>query len=441
MILGYPGRTSRYLSSTAVEAQQHQLYPRRQRYFAELIRLLTARGQDDPSMKLRLSSNIKSFANVEKNARGMMLGLARNRVVERKLKEEAEFGAWLESQSDARPDLSNVLRDVLLTDSEEASTAARDSILVGFFGNARLFSLLMDVVQAFEPESSERRLRALETESASESLTANVDWLEAPLMELLLKELQDLPKDQQISGLSTILGAMSPSEFVKMAYENSDMLSSAARKALISAGRDAVHESADPSVRLAVLLGPIRHRARNAARELQARRHVQNRKWIEAQELWRGKLFYPDANSTLRVSAATVKGYSPRDGVLHSPFTSLSGLLDKETGEEPFASPDTVLNAAKIADKSRFRDQDLKDIPVCFLADGDTTGGNSGSPVINGKGQLVGLNFDRVFENVAGDYGWNPERSRNICVDIRFVLWNLEQVAQAPDLLKELGFN
>jgi hypothetical protein len=136
-----------------------------------------------------------------------------------------------------------------------------------------------------------------------------------------------------------------------------------------------------------------------------------------------------------------VKGYSPRDGVLHSPFTSLSGLLDKETGEEPFASPDTVLNAAKIADKSRFRDQDLKDIPVCFLADGDTTGGNSGSPVINGKGQLVGLNFDRVFENVAGDYGWNPERSRNICVDIRFVLWNLEQVAQAPDLLKELGFN
>jgi hypothetical protein len=280
MILGYPGRTSRYLSSTAVEAQQHQLYPRRQRYFAELIRLLTARGQDDPSMKLRLSSNIKSFANVEKNARGMMLGLARNRVVERKLKEEAEFGAWLESQSDARPDLSNVLRDVLLTDSEEASTAARDSILVGFFGNARLFSLLMDVVQAFEPESSERRLRALETEAASESLTANVDWLEAPLMELLLKELQDLPKDQQISGLSTILGAMSPSEFVKMAYENSDMLSSAARKALISAGRDAVHESADPIVRLAVLLGPIRHRARNAARELQARRHVQNRKWI-----------------------------------------------------------------------------------------------------------------------------------------------------------------
>ena len=77
---------------------------------------------------------------------------------------------------------------------------------------------------------------------------------------------------------------------------------------------------------------------------------------------------------------------------------------------------------------------------MCFLSDGDTTGGNSGSGVINGKGELVGLNFDRVFENVAGDYGWNTDRSRNISVDIRYVLWNLEKVVPAPGLLTELGF-
>ena len=83
-------------------------------------------------------------------------------------------------------------------------------------------------------------------------------------------------------------------------------------------------------------------------------------------------------------------------------------------------------------------DAAIGDVPVCFLADGDTTGGNSGSPVINGRGELVGLNFDRVFEAVSGDYGWNPERSRNISVDIRFVLWVLEDVFPAPALLEEL---
>ena len=81
----------------------------------------------------------------------------------------------------------------------------------------------------------------------------------------------------------------------------------------------------------------------------------------------------------------------------------------------------------------------LGDVPVCFLTNGDTTGGNSGSPVINGRGELIGLNFDRVFENVAGDFGWNPERSRNVVCDFRYVLWVLESVQPAPELLKELG--
>ncbi|MHC4853134.1 MAG: S46 family peptidase, partial [Planctomycetota bacterium] len=97
------------------------------------------------------------------------------------------------------------------------------------------------------------------------------------------------------------------------------------------------------------------------------------------------------------------------------------------------------LAAAKNRKTSRFFDDRIGDVPVCFLSDGDTTGGNSGSPVINGKGELVGLNFDRVFEAVAGDFGWNPDRSRNISVDMRYVLWILEQVQPAPHLLKEMG--
>jgi len=89
--------------------------------------------------------------------------------------------------------------------------------------------------------------------------------------------------------------------------------------------------------------------------------------------------------------------------------------------------------------ESRWVVPHLGDVPVCFLTNGDTTGGNSGSPVINGRGELIGLNFDRVFENVAGDFGWNPERSRNVVCDFRYVLWVLEAVQPAPNLLEELG--
>jgi len=139
----------------------------------------------------------------------------------------------------------------------------------------------------------------------------------------------------------------------------------------------------------------------------------------------------PDANSTLRVSFAHIKGYSPRDGVFYTPQTTLAGMLEKRTGEEPFAIPKFILDAARSAKADR--------IPLDFLADADTTGGNSGSPVVNARGELVGLNFDRPWENVANDFGYDPSVARNISVDIRFFLWLLEDVQKADFVLRELG--
>jgi len=156
--------------------------------------------------------------------------------------------------------------------------------------------------------------------------------------------------------------------------------------------------------------------------------------WIEAQEKWRGRNFYSDANSTLRVSMAAVKGYSPRDGVKHTPLTTVAGMLAKHTGEGDFDAPQAIFDAVEANPAAL-------DIPVCFLADGDTTGGNSGSAVVDGQGRLVGLNFDRVFENVAGDFGWNAARSRNISVDIRYVIWLMRDVWPAPRLLNEMSLD
>jgi hypothetical protein len=114
-------------------------------------------------------------------------------------------------------------------------------------------------------------------------------------------------------------------------------------------------------------------------------------------------------------------------------------MIEKHTGEEPFNVPEKVRAAAARAAASRWRDAQLKDVPLCFLADADTTGGNSGSPTVNGRGELVGLNFDRVWENVANDFGYNPDIARNVNVDLRFFLFILDEVENARGLLGELG--
>jgi hypothetical protein len=152
-----------------------------------------------------------------------------------------------------------------------------------------------------------------------------------------------------------------------------------------------------------------------------------------------GKPVAPDANATLRVTFAKVQGYSPRDGVIYTPQTTLSGMLAKYTGQEPFDVPEKVRATAAARRFGPWVDPVLKDVPVAFLADADTTGGNSGSPTVNGKGQLVGVNFDRVWENVANDFGYNPDVARNVNVDVRYVLWLLDQVEDADGLLRELG--
>ncbi|MCC7247790.1 MAG: S46 family peptidase, partial [Lysobacter sp.] len=167
---------------------------------------------------------------------------------------------------------------------------------------------------------------------------------------------------------------------------------------------------------------------RERERDWNARAALHRPIWRRAVAAHANAPIAPDANGTLRISFAHVQGYAPRDGLRYTPFTTLGGVLEKHTGREPFDAPAKVRAAAA----------SQPSMTVNFLADGDTSGGNSGSPVIDARGALVGINFDRVWENVAGDFGFNPEVSRNISVDIRYLLWMLRDVEHAEGLLREL---
>jgi len=149
------------------------------------------------------------------------------------------------------------------------------------------------------------------------------------------------------------------------------------------------------------------------------------------------KPVYADANSTLRVTYGTVGGYSPQDGLVATPFTTLEGLLAKNTNVEPFNAPENLQKQIKAKLYGEYTGG-MNTVPVNFLSNVDTTGGNSGSPTLNGKAELVGLLFDDVYESIIGDWDYNPALNRSIHVDSRYMLWVMDKVDNAQNLLDEM---
>jgi len=446
MILGYPGRTERYLTSVAVQDRQSVVFPIRYRLYTLIIDILEARAAASEEAGLRFASMIKSLSNVQKNASGMIVGLARNAVVERKLREEAAFRKWVEETADRQREYGTVLDDAIAFDREASSTLQKEQVLRLLSSN--LNGLLSTLIRACAevastPTNDEFELsRATRARLDSPNATVDFGTVQQPMLDVLLDEARALPEDQWLAGTEALTSASAgrtTHELVASILSETTMLEQNQRVVLFAAGPEAVAASEDPLVVLARGIAAERQQWMQRDETRRGRSLVVGQRWIEAQEAWRGTAFYPDANGTLRVSIASIKAYEPHDGIVHVPHTTVGGVLEKETGQTPFASPKRLLDAAAKRQQSRFFDREIGDVPVCFLSDGDTTGGNSGSPVINGHGELVGLNFDRVFENVAGDYGWLAERSRNISVDIRYVLWIMDQVMPAPHLLEEMG--
>ena len=163
-----------------------------------------------------------------------------------------------------------------------------------------------------------------------------------------------------------------------------------------------------------------------------------NREYMSAQmEFDKERIFYPDANSTLRITYGTIKGYYSKDAVYFTYYTTLKGIMEKDNPEiYDYDVPEKLRELYKTKDYGRYTQDG--EVPVCFIANNHTTGGNSGSPVINAEGQLIGVNFDRAWEGVASDMSFNPEQSRNISLDIRYALFIIDKFAGAGYLLKEM---
>jgi hypothetical protein len=194
----------------------------------------------------------------------------------------------------------------------------------------------------------------------------------------------------------------------------------------------------DPALQWMIDLYPHFLKLREKEKEREGKLNQLYGDLIEVQQLRESSGFLPDANGTLRLTVGKVEAYSPVDAIVKTPITTVDGLLEKTTGVDPFITPTPVLKAIQEKRFGPYAHARLGKVPVAFLYSTDTTGGNSGSPVINARGELIGVNFDRTFEATINDFAWDRRYSRSIGVDIRFVLWIISEVYGAKSLTEEM---
>jgi hypothetical protein len=161
--------------------------------------------------------------------------------------------------------------------------------------------------------------------------------------------------------------------------------------------------------------------------------------YLEGIYEWKGKNMYPDANGTMRFTSGPIKGYKPHDAVWYYPFTTLAGVIEKNTGAEPFDAPPGLVSLFEKKEFGKWKDAGLKDVPVAFLNQCDITGGNSGSPVMNAKGELIGVVFDGNYEAMISDWQYDIALQRSISVDIRYALFVTDKFGHAGFILDEMG--
>ncbi len=453
MVAGYPFKTYRSLVAAEMAERVERWFPGRTRLLKAWHDMLIAAGDGDEEARILLADRVKSLANREKNARGQIAAVRRGRLLEKKRQAEAEALAWAAEQPEHRP-AADAYAELGRLVEFQAATWERDFLLEHVDQGPKALELALILTRwAVErekpdlerhPDYQQRHRDKLRHDQRRDQKRLHPPT-EARLLTDFLARLAALPEGQRMPAVDALLDGAEDSEEigpqVADLLDASEIFDLEARLAMFEESVAELRRRQDPLIDVALELTAEIVAIEERAHERDGAVSRLRPPWRRTLRAFLGRPIDPDANRTLRVSLAHVEGYRPRDGVWFEPRTRLAGVVEKHTGEEPFDAAPEVLAAAPEAAGSRWADAEIGDVPVCFLATGDTTGGSSGSPVLNGRGELVGVNFDRVWENVANDFGYNPEIARNVSADVRYLLWMLEAtlMPRSKALLEELG--
>ncbi|MDX2032389.1 MAG: S46 family peptidase [Blastocatellia bacterium] len=453
-IMGYPGATYRYRESYSVEFRQKIQLPDQIASLRQQIEMLTKLGDRDPAMKIRLTDTIFGLNNTLKSFEGTVAGLHRMNLAERKRAEEAQLAKWLDANPAMKAKYGEVLPQIEALYKDLSSFSLKQSAFTNLLNSGDMVNALEFAYgRALDKEkpAAERQPAFGDGNLPRVLAQLNAGWgerepeTEAKMLTAAMARIADLPEGQRLGHLEKLFEGKSgkarreaESQFAEQALEKSRFNSFEEIKKLFSTSAADLRAIDDPLLKLVAAayeenapLGARVQKFNGAITKLRPQ-------YVEAMLAMKKAPYYPDANFTLRFTYGDVRGYKPRDAVTYDYQTSLSGVIEKDTGIEPFAVPEGLKQLHKKRDFGTYVDPRLNDVPVAFLATTDITGGNSGSPVMNGRGEVIGLAFDGNYEGLGGDYSFDISSNRTLSVDIRYVLFVMEKFAGAGYLFSEM---
>lgn len=459
MVMGYPGATYRLRESYSVEYRQNIQLPDQIATLRQQIDVLTKLGDKDPALRIKYADQIFSLSNSLKAFEGAVAGLKRMNLVPRKRAEEAAMQKWLDANAALKVKYGDVLAKLGTLYGELTAISLRQNALNGVLSSGDLINALQFAYERALSRELPANERAPQfSDQALPQVTAQLGagWeerepeSEARLLAAALARVDALPADQKIQAVEKLYEGKSgkerraaESEFARKAIEQTKFKSFDEVKKLFSASAAELRAIDDPALKLVIAAvdenAPLNKKQTQILGSVTKIRPLYVASLVEFRQATnRGLPYYPDANFTLRFTYGDIRGYKPRDAVIYEPQTTLSGVIAKDTGEEPFNVPEKLKELYKKKDFNGYVDQRLNDVPVDFLATTDITGGNSGSPMMNGRGEIIGLVFDGNYEGLGGDYAYDISLNRTIAVDIRYVLFVLEKFAGANYLSNEM---
>ncbi|MES2418892.1 MAG: S46 family peptidase [Bacteroidota bacterium] len=455
-ILGYPGKTFRHRPAAFIDYQEKYLLPYTSALYDFQNATMESIGKRDQTTALKLATRIKRNANVMKNYRGKLKGLKGIGLIAQKEQEDTALAQFINDNVEIKAKYGSLMGDIDKLYQQINGDAYRD-LWMGQIYNS---TSLLNIAKQINNFKSTLQAQPLATKEgyfnkniARLKLTINGIYngydLEADrkILKKMMFDATRLTVNQRVKAIDKITGRGTNSETMINDFVNEtlDLSKLKDEDYVLNTLLKSVKNITNYNDGMLVLETDIAKQIEELKPEKDRREGVLNKlmgDYVNVKEKYLQKDFVPDANSTLRLTYGYVRGYSPADASYMAPYTTIKGILEKgTTGNPEYVYPPQIKALWDAKDFGPFAKKELNDVPVSFLYNMDTTGGNSGSPILNAYGELVGVNFDRAYEATINDYAWNESYSRSIGVDIRYVLWVAAKIDHADFLLKEMGIN
>lgn len=452
-VMGFPGHTQRYLTSDAISKTVGVDYPLMASVMDKKLQVQKSFMDKDEAIKLQLASNYASFANTWKYFLGNVYAAKNSDFIQKKQEFEKEFNAWANADPARKEKYGNLVADIKKTiESDPESDKVMTYVSFALFGSQLVnyavkyyqVSMMMgDGAVVPEPIKAALEKNKANLDKDFKSFNPTVDRaLFATMLNLYMKDISkenwpEVLTSGEFTKLKVKKGEDRVTAYTNLVYSQSIFADQARMKAWLDKPNGKTLKE-DPGFKFmqAVIGVYLKYSDKNESASA-SNDELMTKYMAAIREFKADQFFYPDANSTLRLTYGSVLPYDGRDAISYNYFTTSKGILEKEIpGDLEFDVPKKMHDLIVNKDFGRYAENG--ELHVNFLTNNDITGGNSGSPVINGEGHLIGLAFDGNWDSMVGDLSYQKKVQRTICVDVRYVIWFMDKYAGAQNLIKEL---